>query len=171
MFKRRINKFVILLGCLCVVLVALFLYRYQELNAPGKQFKVHNENINKNDYIESSDVLLSFQSMKRKVTYDSDFKSDVYQYKITFTAKNISITTINLNERMIPHIVLVSAKQKYYADPIDDSALKSNASVTKNAYINVVKEDSVSADLYKSYKLYFIVNASNDAFIYHLKLS
>ena len=72
---------------------------------------------------------------------------------------------------MIPHIVLVSAKQKYYADPIDDSALKSNASVTKNAYINVVKEDSVSADLYKSYKLYFIVNASNDAFIYHLKLS
>lgn len=168
MLKNARNKF-ILCSVLCVILIGLFIYRYQILNAPIHQYKTHVENLNLKESTESAGILLTFNSIEKKKTYDSDLKCNVYQYRISFHVKNISNETFNLNNKIIPQLVLVSAKQKYYAEPISDSTLKPHSSATKDAYISVIKEDSIPSDLYKSYKLYFIQNEQNNAFIYKIK--
>lgn len=167
MSKKNFSK--LLFFCLCFIFIILFVYRYQILNSPSKQYKIHTENIKQKDCLESSGILLSFNSIKRNIVYDRDYKSNVYQYQITIHVNNISNETFDLQNKIVSQLVLISAKQKYYAEPIDNSIIKPHSSITIHTNINVIIEDSLSSNLYNTYKLYLIQKEENGAFIYNIK--
>lgn len=154
-----------------IVLVVLFLYRYQVLNASGKEYKVHEEKLKCGEMIEDAGMMLSFDKISKERKYDKDYQSEVYHYQISFTAKNISEENFNLQNKLASRVVLVSAGEKWYADLLDSETayLKKGETKKGKISIDVIQEDGREKKAYDDYKLYFIQKEENGAFLYWME--
>lgn len=166
--KNKIAKFI---GVAALVIIAAASYfRYSELNAPGKQYKVHEQILKCGEVIEDQGLILTFHNIRSQKKYDKDYHSDVYRYEIDYEADNIGEETVNLENLFSEKFIVVSAGQKWRVDLLDGdiSSLKANQKTKGWLAVEAVKDENIAEEKYKEFQMYYVQREENGAFIYQI---
>lgn len=162
------------LGIAGIVLILGFLFfagsyfRYQQVNEPGKQRKIHEETLKTGEDMEDAGILFSFQKIKKTTVYDKDYQCKIDRYWIQIKARNISNEDFSLGEKITDHLILVSGGRKWYAEPLDQEkdVLKKKKSRNCQVQIDVIPEDNMDRNIYDQYTLYLVKQEGNGVLQY-----
>lgn len=156
---------------LCIA--ALFYIRYGKINDPKTAFRVKEVEASYGQpSIEVDEVLLTVDKPVIEKIFDEEYQSEVFVYKIPFTAQNISMeNAVDFDESNLQIVSGGQVRVGWPWDSYDDAASRATnwkalkPGETTGGYwtIEVVKEEFPDK-VYEDYDLYYVQREGNTVF-------
>ena len=157
--EKRKQRFLLeVIAALLLVLIVLFVVRYQMVN--GKTLNhVKHEVIPYGENYEIEGI--SYKVQKPPVwknLYDEDYQMKIYRYEVTVTATNNSKKTASIYD-IVPNYCLLSGGSVWYGNVQESQkdSINSGEKVTLNLYFDVIPEEDIQVSIYEKAKLYYVV--------------
>ena len=157
--EKRKQRFLLgVIAALLLVLIVLFVVRYQMVN--GKTLNhVKHEVISYGENCEIEGIAYEIQKPPAwKNLYDEDYQMKIYKYEIAVTVTNNSKKTVSIYD-IVPNYCLLSGGNVWYGNVQESQkdSINSGEKVTLNLFFDVVPEENMQVSIYEKAKLYYVV--------------